>query len=235
MHRHVAAIAGAVVLAMACSRLTGPSPLATLCNPTAATANQAFPFFIKPFAGDFPNGNLFDHDKPIGFDDGNGRLVSMCGVTYPLDRLTDGHDGYDWRMPEGTPIRAVADGRVEFAGIQQPFNCPPLGRAVQAIYVQLRHAAPDAVEFITIYGHLSRVTVSSGDVIAAGTVVGLSGNTGCSGTPHLHFGVFKGRNGNFALIDPYGWHATSPDPWETDPRGTSSVWLWRDGEAPSLR
>jgi murein DD-endopeptidase MepM/ murein hydrolase activator NlpD len=169
------------------------------------------------------------------FDDGNGRLVSMCGASYALDGQTDGHDGYDWRMPEGTPIRAVADGLVMFAGVQQPFNCPPLGRAVQAIYVQLQHTAPDGVEFISIYGHLSRVSVSQGDVIAAGTVVGFSGNTGCSGTPHLHFGVFKGRDGNFTVIDPYGWHAATVDPWEVDPRGTSSVWLWKDGEAPRIR
>lgn len=101
--------------------------------------------------------------------------------------------------------------------------------------MQLRHRGPDGTEYITIYGHLSRVGVTAGDTIAAGATIGWSGNTGCSGTPHLHFGVFKGRDDTFAVIDPYGWHAATTDPWEVDPRGTSSVWLWRDGEAPGLR
>jgi len=232
MFRRITGVACA--LAIGCSGgPTGPSPQAASCNPTAASARLALPFFSKPFAGDFPSGNHFDHDRPGVFEDTNGYVLTMCGARDK--NPTDGHDGYDWRMSEGTPIRAVTDGVVMFAGVQAPANCPPLGRSVQAIYVQLRHLAPDGVEFVSIYGHLSRVSVAQGDVIAAGTVVGFSGNTGCSGTPHLHFGVFKGLNDTFTVIDPYGWHASTPDPWEVDPRGTSSVWLWRDGEAPGLR
>ena len=64
-------------------------------------------------------------------------------------------------------------------------------------------------------------------------MIGLSGNTGCSGTPHLHFGVGRSVAGRYVLIDPYGWHAPTGDPWELDPRGAASVWLWKDGAAPS--
>jgi murein DD-endopeptidase MepM/ murein hydrolase activator NlpD len=228
------ALTAACLFTIGCARaLTGPSPAAASCNPTAASARQALPFFLRPFAGHFPIGNHFDHDRPGVFADTNGYVLTMCGERDQTQ--TDGHDGYDWRMAEGTPIRAVAEGLVMFAGTQAPANCPPLGRSVQAIYVQLRHLAPDGTEFISIYGHLSRVSVAQGDVIAAGTVVGSSGNTGCSGTPHLHFGVFRGRDGNFTVIDPYGWHAGSADPWEADPRGAASVWLWKDGEAPAIR
>jgi len=39
------------------------------------------PFFSRPFAGDFPTGNLFDHDKPLAFNDSNGRLLTLCGYT----------------------------------------------------------------------------------------------------------------------------------------------------------
>jgi murein DD-endopeptidase MepM/ murein hydrolase activator NlpD len=100
----------------------------------------------------------------------------------------------------------------------------------------MRHRAPDGAEFVSIYGHLSRVDVSQGDTIADQTTLGLSGNTGCSGTPHLHFAVYRARpDGEFVVIDPYGWHATSRDPWEADPRGLPSAWLWRDGAAPRLR
>jgi murein DD-endopeptidase MepM/ murein hydrolase activator NlpD len=229
-----ALIVTVLVGAAACNRLTSPSPHATQCNPSAASAHEAQPLFSKPFTGDFPVGNLFDHDKPFVFGDSNGYQITMCGARET--NQVDGHDGYDWRMPEGTPLFAVADGLVMFAGEQSPFFCPPLNRTVQALYVQMRHRAPDGTEFISLQCHLSRVSVSEGDVISDHTLLGLSGNTGCSGTPHLHFGVFRGRpNGEFAVIDPYGWHASTGDPWQADPRGMPSVWLWRDGAAPALR
>ena len=235
MHRHAAAAGCAVTgaLVMACSGPTNPSPIATACNPSAATARLATPFFSKPFAGDFPTGTHFDHDKPFIFEDANGYVLTMCGERD--SNQTDGHPGYDWRMAEGTPLLAVADGLVMYAGLEVPFHCPPLGRTVQAIYVQLRHRAPDGTEYVSIYGHLSRVGVAEGDTIRAGTMLGWSGNTGCSGTPHLHFGVFKSRDGSFTQIDPYGWHASTQDPWEADPRGAASVWLWKDGQAPRIR
>jgi len=238
MPRALVSLALAGCLLSGCHGPTSPSPTATACNPSSMTARVAIPFFMKPFAGDFPIGNLFDHDKPLVFNDSNGYLLTLCGSRDSArdSGQTDGHDGYDWRMTEGTPILAVADGLVMFGGQQALSFCPPLNRSVQALYVQLLHRAPDGTEFITIYGHLSRVDVSQGARISERTVVGLSGNTGCSGTPHLHFGTFRGRpDGSFAVIDPYGWHAPAPDPWEADPRGLPSVWLWRDGAAPRIR
>lgn len=237
MPRALVSLAIAVCLFSGCHGPTSPSPTATSCNPTAATARVAMPFFSQPFAGDFPIGNLFDHDKPVVFNDSNGYLLTLCGSRDNArdSGQTDGHDGYDWRMTEGTPILAVAEGLVMFGGQQAPSFCPPLNRSVQPLYVQLLHRAPDGSALITIYGHLSRVDVAQGALISDGTVVGLSGNTGCSGTPHLHFGTFRGRgDGSFAVIDPYGWHAPAADSWEADPRGLPSVWLWR-GAAPRIR
>jgi murein DD-endopeptidase MepM/ murein hydrolase activator NlpD len=228
-------VPGILALVSCGSGPTSPSQLATECHPTASSAKTASPTFNRPFRGDFPIGDLFDHDKPVPFGDGNNYLLSMCGSQVADQSNVNGHNGYDWRMPEGTPLLAVADGLVMHAGLEQPFNCPPLGRTVQAIYVQLRHRGADGLEYISIYGHLSRVGVAEGDLVTSGATVGWSGNTGCSGTPHLHFGTFKGLEGNFAPIDPYGWHASTPDPWEADPRGAASVWLWKDGEAPRIR
>jgi len=221
-----------------CGGPSSPSTITATCTPSATSARAAMPFFSKPFAGDFPTGNLFDHDKPLVFNDSNGYLLTLCGDRDNAKDTgqTDGHDGYDWSMPEGTSIFAVADGLVMFGGLQAPMFCPPLNRSVQALYVQLLHRAQDGTEFITIYGHLSRVSVAEGDLITAGATIGLSGNTGCSGTPHLHFGTFRGRpDGSFAVIDPYGWHAAGPDPWEADSRGLPSVWLWREGSAPRIQ
>ena len=122
-------------------------------------------------------------------------------------------------MPEGTPLFAVADAVVLTAGPEAPHFCQQLNRTV----------------YVSVYGHLSRVDVQEGVSISEGTVIGLSGNTGCSGTPHLHFGVARNVAGRYVLIDPYGWDAPTEDPWELDPRGAASLWLWKDGAAPSLR
>jgi murein DD-endopeptidase MepM/ murein hydrolase activator NlpD len=93
------------------------------------------PFFSRPFAGDFPTGDLFDHDKPLVFNDSNGYLLTLCGYRDNARDTgqTDGHDGYYWRMPEGTSIFAVADGQVMFGGQQAPAFCPPLNRDGQAL------------------------------------------------------------------------------------------------------
>jgi murein DD-endopeptidase MepM/ murein hydrolase activator NlpD len=102
--------------------------------------------------------------------------------------------------------------------------------------VALGHIATNGDVFFSIYGHLSRVDVAVGQRISDGAAIGLSGNTGCSGTPHLHFGAMRPvPSGLNVVIDPYGWHSSSTDPWEADPRGAPSVWLWREGAAPSLR
>jgi murein DD-endopeptidase MepM/ murein hydrolase activator NlpD len=200
------------------------------------SAHTANPIFSKPFRGDFPTGNLFDHDKPIPFADDNAYLLSTCGTRVADQPMTNGHNGYDWRMPEGTPLFAVADGEVIVAGLSTPAPCPPLGRSVQALVVALRHVATNGDVFFSVYGHLSRVDVVVGQTVNDGAPIGLSGNTGCSGTPHLHFGALRPTPGGLNVdIDPYGWHSSAVDPWEADSRGAPSVWLWREGAAPSLR
>ena len=130
---------------------------------------------------------------------------------------------------------AVADAVVMNAGLEAPNFCPQLNRTVQALLVVLVHTASTGELYASIYGHLSRIDVQVGASVSEGTVIGLSGNTGCSGTPHLHFGIGRSVAGRYVLIDPYGWHAPTGDPWELDPRGAASVWLWKDGAAPSLR
>jgi Peptidase family M23 len=225
-------LAGAV--AFGCTGPTAPSKASATCAPHPASANAVLPIFGRPFAGAFPIGNFFDHDKPIDGDgDANGYLLTLCGVRDTSQ--VDGHAGYDWRMPEGTPLLAVGDAVVMTAGLEAPHFCPGLNRTVQALYVQLVHTTPTGEIYVSVYGHLSRIDVQAGASVTEGTVIGLSGNTGCSGTPHLHFGVARNVADDYVLIDPYGWHGPTGDPWELDPRGAASVWLWKDGAAPSLR
>ena len=226
-------LAVACAVALGCSSgLTEPSPASAACGPVSTSANAVLPIFGRPFDGAFPIGNFFDHDKPLD-SEANGYVLTLCGARDT--KQVDGHQGYDWRMPEGTPLLAVADGVVLTAGLEPPHYCPGLDRTVQALLVQLVHTTPSGESYVSAYGHLSRIDVHEGASDSEGTVIGLSGNTGCSGTPHLHFGAARKVADRYVLIDPYGWHSTEGDPWELDSRGAASVWLWKDGAAPSLR
>jgi murein DD-endopeptidase MepM/ murein hydrolase activator NlpD len=91
------------------------------------------------------------------------------------------HPGLDVAIPIGSVVRAAGGGRVVETGDDEEY-----GR-----FVRLAH--PDSIE--SMYGHLSRITVVQGDYVAAGTVIGLSGNSGRSSAPHLHFEVrLEGRS-----------------------------------------
>ena len=95
--------------------------------------------------------------------------------THPVTGRVSPHRGTDWAMPVGTPIQAPADGRVEKVG-----NHPVAGR-----YLVVRHDNG----YRTRYLHLSRPLVSRGDRVTMGERIALSGNTGRSTGPHLHYEV----------------------------------------------
>ena len=95
---------------------------------------------------------------------------------------------------------------------------------------------PHAERLTVQYVHASQLLVATGQRVRAGETVALSGNTGCSTGPHLHFQVlrpFVGVGGRLLHVDPYGWQGVGYDPWARKPDGASSAWLWVD--APSLR
>ncbi|MEB3212772.1 MAG: M23 family metallopeptidase [Leptolyngbyaceae bacterium] len=203
-------------------------------NPQSAQ----LPFFRKPFELDYLITNYFDHQVPRQFQDNNGYFVTWTGQQLSLGSpgaSIDGHAGYDWATPEGTPLLAVADGVVYAAGESETFFCPPLNRDTSGLEVYLEHTAPNGDRFGSEYVHLSRVDVVPGQAVKKGQVIGISGNTGCSTGPHLHFGVYRiSNNQRWTIIDPYGWNGSRQDPWSRDANGAPSVWLWEAGHAPIL-
>ena len=207
-----------------------PTPVPIL---QAEPGNQVLPIFQKPFTGDFWLTNFFDHNLPFQFKDQNGfQLTWWNERSYGID----GHNGYDWAMPEGTPLLAVADGEVIIARSDSRFFCPILDRDVSdQQFVEILHAAPNGERLSSVYVHLSRIDVQRGQRVRAGQQIALSGNTGCSTGPHLHFHVWRLTNtnsGKRTRIDPYGWEGSGPDPWHQHPEGAQSIWLWKEGQAP---
>jgi hypothetical protein len=114
------------------------------------------------------------------------RLSGEYGELSPVrDNLP--HKGIDLAMPEGTPLRSIADGVIERV---VDYGSKNLGKGV---FVRNNDGT------LSIYGHMSDIDVKQGAVIKAGEVLGLSGNTGNSTGPHLHYGM-KDSAGDF--IDP---------------------------------
>jgi murein DD-endopeptidase MepM/ murein hydrolase activator NlpD len=120
-----------------------------------------------------------------------------------------GHNGTDYGTPAGTKVRCTADGVVAFSGVDKDYG----------IYVRVYHEQLKAHSF---YAHLGSAQVTVGARIWAGNTVGLSGNTGNSTGPHLHFEIRLG--------DAVGYAANTPMPkGRIDPRS----WLAINGVSAS--
>jgi murein DD-endopeptidase MepM/ murein hydrolase activator NlpD len=122
-----------------------------------------------------------------------GRLTSRYGYRrHPAGGGTTFHHGVDIAAPYGTTIRAAASGTVTHVG----------RRLLLGRYVIISHA--DGYE--TVYGHLSRQLVKSGQHVAQGKPIGREGSTGRSTGPHLHFEIRKGGSS----IDPESFITIRP-------------------------
>lgn len=216
-------------------------------SPQPGSTNTVLPLFSRPFTGDFPVLNYFDHDLP---NSGLSGVQSSGGyqLTWRGERVIpgihiggyDGHTGIDWVMPVGTPMLAVADGLVVAAGESAPGYCGLQDEITTQISVVVGHRAANGETYTVLYTHLSRADVLVNQRVVRGQQIGLSGATGCvgrDGVPHLHFEIRRvtnTNNGSAALADPYGWEGAGVDPWAQHPQGATSMWLWQPGEAPSL-
>lgn len=125
----------------------------------------------------------------------SGKFFCVTGSPYPI---TSGfgwrrhpvlnemkfHSGIDIGVPMGTPIHALTDGIVEYAGVMSGYGN----------VVMINHG-----NIISLYAHNSSLLVSVGQAVKGGQLISYSGNTGLSSGPHLHFEI-RDSNGN--PIDP---------------------------------
>ncbi len=159
-----------------------------------------------PVALQFAPIDHFFMGRPIG-EEG----VNYIARNYPYG-ATDGggrptHHGDDFENPTGTPVLAVADGIVEYAGddIHQLFGPQP---NFYGNVIVIRHPFPDSdgQPVFSLYGHLSMIAVQTGQAVKQGMFIGQVGSAGVAVGAHLHFEVRVG--------DPHNYNATrNPELW----------------------
>jgi murein DD-endopeptidase MepM/ murein hydrolase activator NlpD len=113
-----------------------------------------------------------------------------------------GADQYaiDWRMPMGTPVHAARGGTV--VGVKNDSNIGGDDNKYDwdANYVLVEHADGTLGQYVHLMKGGSKLKV--GQHVEAGDLIGLSGNTGHSTGPHLHFSVFKAKDGKHRVTIP---------------------------------
>jgi murein DD-endopeptidase MepM/ murein hydrolase activator NlpD len=120
---------------------------------------------------------LIPNGRPVNYD----RVTSSFGSRFhPFYKKNYQHKGIDVHSFVGTEVVATADGMV--SSIQ---NTPDgFGKLIKVSH---------GMGFVTYYGHLKRINVDRGQIVSKGETIGLSGNTGRSTGPHLHYEVRYGE------------------------------------------
>jgi len=123
------------------------------------------PTLYKPFKGNYPITSGYGNRKD------------------PISGKDSFHNGIDFGVPANTPLYNLEDGVVTVAGVIDNFNpkSPNLAVGVKA--------NSDGV--VAVYMHINRIDVKVGQKLKGGDMIGLSGNTGYSTGPHLHFGLYS--------------------------------------------
>jgi murein DD-endopeptidase MepM/ murein hydrolase activator NlpD len=107
-----------------------------------------------------------------------GRITSTTGMrSDPFDGKLKHHNGLDIAAPTGTPVKPVAPGTVIFSGWKKGYG--------NTVILEHRDG------MVTVYAHHSSNNVTVGDPVDQGTVIALSGSTGRSTGPHLHFEAWR--------------------------------------------
>lgn len=103
-------------------------------------------------------------------------VTSVYGTKRVYNKQKKGqHLGTDYRAAIGDKVPAANDGKIVFAG--------------DLFYTGYTVIIDHGMDIFTVYGHLSKTLLEAGYMVKRGEVIGLSGNTGRTSGPHLHWGV----------------------------------------------
>ena len=129
----------------------------------------------------------------------DAKITSGFGMRFhPILRVRRMHAGIDMLAPIGTPVHATGDGVIKKRGENSG-----LGK-----FIEVHHPATG---YTTVYGHLSSIPkeIRVGKKVQRGEMIGLSGNTGLSSAPHIHYEV---RDKNRKPINPVFFFLPSMTP-----------------------
>jgi len=160
-------------------------------QPAVAAGNLTLPFAN-------PNPRItswMDHHYPTRQED--GIMIRFDGAT---GYAYDGHRGTDFAVPSNTPVVAADDGTVIYS---EWSDSGGWGVVIDHAYDR------------TAYFHNNQLFVYPGQHVSRGQLIALSGSTGNSTGPHVHFEV-RDLLTPWHSIDPYGWTGPGPDPWRWD-------------------
>ena len=127
------------------------------------------------------------HLPPVG-----GIITSRVGMRIdPIDGTWRQHNGIDIAIPTGTPVKPSAPGIVVYSGIRSGYG--------NTVVVEHDNG------IITLYAHNSRILVTEGQAVTSESTLALSGSTGRSTGPHLHFEAWQsGTNVTMAFLGDSG-------------------------------
>ena len=128
------------------------------------------------------------------------RIASGFGMRIdPVYGTLKMHKGLDFTAPQGTPIYATGDGRIEMAGFDES------GYGIHVII-------NNGYGYETLFGHMAKVKVRAGEYVKRGEVIGWVGSTGKSTGPHCHYEVHI----NGQMVDPvyFFYNDLSPEQFD---------------------
>jgi len=145
-------------------------------------------------------GEPHPYDYALPYKDGPHRVRQ--GFLGAFSHYTGSQDEYaiDWTMPIGTEIYAARAGTVSAFRSDVEDGGPNNKYKADYNYIVIRHEDGTYAEYL----HLDRdgVKVSLGDKVTQGQLIGVSGNTGFTSEPHLHFAVFNTVSGTLRKTVP---------------------------------
>jgi murein DD-endopeptidase MepM/ murein hydrolase activator NlpD len=148
----------------------------------------------------------------------NTEYNSVAAPSYQFGSTAGGqyrpHHGIDIANRWGTPVQAGTAGVVVFAGLDDPIAMGPYPNFYgNTVVIKLERKLPVAsgeLDAFVLYGHLSRVTVTQGQQVAPGDIVGEVGMTGIAIGPHLHVEMRVGENTYENSVNSYLWLKPAP-------------------------
>ncbi|WP_406862363.1 M23 family metallopeptidase [Streptomyces sp. HUAS MG47] len=174
-----AAPASAAVAAQADAQAQAAAKTAAAVKKAAAKAKAAKPVVVKKAAK-----KKAAWVKPVS------RYTLTASYNQGGAMWAHKHSGQDFAVPVGTPVKAAGAGTVVKAGPNGGGDGPAYGNAIVVKHANGKYSQ---------YAHLSKISVHIGQKVGAGQKIALSGNTGNSSGPHLHFEIRNTPNYGSAL------------------------------------